>query len=665
MQRTVRGRRRAKPGEAGPVEAAPRAESVLPTVSSPADLKRLSRDDLRALCEEAREFVIDVVSRKGGHLGASLGVVELTVALEACLDLPEDRIVWDTGHQAYVHKILTGRRDALWTIRQRGGISGFLRRDESPYDAFGAGHASTAISGALGMAAARDLAGKRYRVVAVVGDGAITGGLAYEALNNAGHSGRNLLVVLNDNGMSIAPNVGAIAQYLTSIKTNPRLKRIRDESLNLLRRLPKGPQMREIAERLEAAVNHALAPGGLFQALGFNYFGPVDGHDLDLLLELIPKILERPGPVLLHVLTRKGKGLPAAEVDDESFHGVQPFDRSTGEPIAAISPGSSFTAVFGDAMLEAAEAFPKTVAITAAMASGTGLTGFRDRHPDRFFDVGIAESHAVCFAAGLACDGARPVVAIYSTFLQRAYDQIVHDVALQGLPVVFAVDRAGLVGADGPTHHGALDLSYLRSVPGMVVAAPRDGSELRDLLFTGLAQDKAPFAIRFPRDVAPEGRGPSSPPRQLPIGSWEVLLEGRDAAFLAVGTTVEAALEARRLLAFRGIEAAVVNCRFVKPVDLEVLARLRASCPVLVTVEENAVPGGFGDGVLDALGAAGLPLDGVVRLGLPDAFVSHGSRAALLEEAGLIPASLDQAVVRALAVADGGRAPVAARSDAD
>lgn len=422
------------------------------------------------------------------------------MALEACLDLPSDRLVWDTGHQAYVHKVLTGRREALWTIRQFRGISGFLRRDESPYDAYGAGHASTAISAALGMAAARDLAGDDYRVVAVVGDGAMTGGLAYEALNNAGHSGRNLLVVLNDNGMSISPNVGAVANYLTSIKTNPRIKKIRDETLNLLRKLPHGGQVRGVAERVEAAINSALAPGGVFQSFGFNYFGPVDGHDLNLLMNLLPKVLERPGPVLLHVLTRKGKGLAAAEEDDESFHGVTPFDRATGKTLSsAVSSGPLYTAVFGESMVEAAEAFPRMVAITAAMASGTGLVPFKERYPKRFFDVGIAEEHAVCFAAGLACDGTRPVVAVYSTFLQRAFDQIVHDVALQCLPVVFALDRGGVVGADGPTHHGVLDLAYMRMVPGMVVAAPRDGNELRDLLWTALAQEQGPFALRFPR----------------------------------------------------------------------------------------------------------------------------------------------------------------------
>ncbi len=638
-----RGSGRSGAGAAGGV-------ALLDRVASPSDLKEFAREDLVRLCDEIRDFIIEVVSKKGGHLGASLGVVELTVALEACLDLPRDRLVWDTGHQAYVHKVLTGRREALWTIRQFGGISGFLRRDESPYDAFGAGHASTAISAALGMAAARDLAGERHRVVAVVGDGAMTGGLAYEALNNAGHSGRNLLVVLNDNGMSIAPNVGAVAQYLTSIKTNPRLKKIRDESLNLLRRLPAGGQMREVAERVEAAINAALAPGGVFQSLGFNYFGPVDGHDLNLLMHLIPKVLERPGPVLLHVLTRKGKGLAAAEKDDESFHGVTPFDRATGKTLAGpVARGPSYTTVFGQAMLEAADAFPRMVAITAAMASGTGLVPFQEKHPRRFFDVGIAEAHAVCFAAGLACDGTRPVVAVYSTFLQRAFDQIVHDVALQRLPVVFALDRGGLVGADGATHHGVLDLAYMRAVPGMVLAAPRDGNELRDLLWTALAHEEGPFAFRFPRDVAPACYDPERPPRILPIGSWEEIHDGTGVAFLAVGAMVETALEARRRLESLGVSAAVVNCRFVKPMDEALLARLRLRFPVLITVEENTLTGGFGDGVLEALDRAGLPMEGVVRLGIPDGFTTHGGRAQLLNDVGLSPEHLERRALDSLA----------------
>jgi 1-deoxy-D-xylulose-5-phosphate synthase len=445
--------------------------AILDRVTVPDDLKGLTEPELKALCAEVREYIVDVVSQKGGHLGASLGVVELTVALLRVLTLPHDRVVWDTGHQAYVHKVLTGRKDALWGIRQYGGISGFLKREESPYDTFGAGHASTAISAALGLAAARDLAGEKRKVVAIMGDGAMTGGLAYEALNNAGHSARDLLVILNDNGMSISPNVGALAHYLTNIQTNPRLRRLRKGGLDAMGRLPRvGETARSLATRLESAIKTALVPGGLFEALGFNYIGPVDGHDLPMLLDLLPKVLDRPGPVLLHVMTRKGKGLPAAEADHEGFHGVAPFDKTTGKAIPAASPGRpGYTAVFGQAMIEAAAVFPKMVAITAAMPSGTGLNGFREAFPTRFHDVGIAEAHGVCFAAGMACEGARPVATIYSTFLQRAFDQIVHDVALQHVPVIFAIDRAGVVGADGPTHHGVLDLSYMRCVPGMIV----------------------------------------------------------------------------------------------------------------------------------------------------------------------------------------------------
>ncbi|HJQ98000.1 MAG TPA: 1-deoxy-D-xylulose-5-phosphate synthase, partial [Candidatus Polarisedimenticolaceae bacterium] len=536
-------------GGVAPDAPSPRTP-VLPRIAAPGDLRRLDDDELDRLCAEIREFIIDVVSQKGGHLGASLGVVELTVALHRILDLPHDRIVWDTGHQAYVHKVLSGRREALWGIRQAGGISGFLKREESPYDTFGAGHASTAISAALGMAAARDLAAESRKIVAILGDGALTGGLAYEALNNAGHAGRDLLVVLNDNGMSISPNVGALAHYLTELQTNPRLTRWRSTGLEAMSRLPRvGGTARSLATRLQSAIKTAIVPGGLFEALGFSYIGPVDGHDLRSLLDLLPKVLERQGPVLLHVLTKKGKGLPVAEADHEGFHGVSPFDKVTGKAIASAAPGPTYTAVFGSAMLEAADAFPKMVAITAAMPSGTGLTAFQKRFPLRFHDVGIAEAHGVCFAAGLACEGVRPVAAIYSTFLQRAFDQIVHDVALQHVPVVFAVDRAGLVGADGPTHHGALDLTYLRCVPGLVVTAPKDGNELKDLLWTALSQDERPFAIRFPRDTVPEGYDPEQAPRALPVGSWEMLHEGRDATLVATGTMVRIALAARGLLA--------------------------------------------------------------------------------------------------------------------
>jgi 1-deoxy-D-xylulose-5-phosphate synthase len=624
---------------------------VLDRVGAPSDLKTLSIEELQALCGEIRDYIVDVVSQKGGHLGASLGVVELTVALARVLDLPNDRIVWDTGHQAYVHKVLTGRKDALWGIRQYGGISGFLKRAESPYDTFGAGHASTAISAALGLAAARDLTGAKRRVVAVMGDGAMTGGLAYEALNNAGHVAADLLVILNDNGMSISPNVGALAHYLTNIQTSPRLRRIRKESLDVVGRLPRvGTTARQLATRLESAIKSALVPGGLFEALGFNYIGPVDGHDLPMLIDLLPKVLDRPGPLLLHVMTRKGKGLPAAEADHEGFHGVVPFDKVTGKSIAAPAPSRpGYTAVFGKAMLEAAAVFPKMVAITAAMPSGTGLNAFREAFPARFYDVGIAEAHGVCFAAGMACDGVRPVAAIYSTFLQRAFDQIVHDVALQEVPVVFAIDRAGVVGADGPTHHGVVDLSYLRCVPGMVVSAPADGNELRDLLWTALTQDQAPFSIRYPRDVVPDGYDPARPPSVVPVGSWATLSEGSDVTLLAVGAMVEPAKAVRVELAARGLSVGLVNCRFVKPLDLATLRRVRAASSLMVTVEENNLPGGFGEGVLDALAAEGLSRERVVCLGLPDQFVTHGSRAELLAEVGLDAAGIASSVLAALA----------------
>ena len=632
------------------------AQRLLETIDRPADLKGLTVPQLRQLCGEIREFIIDVVSQKGGHLGSSLGVVELTVALEAVLDLPNDRVVWDTGHQAYVHKLLTGRREDLWSIRQYEGISGFLKRNESEYDAFGAGHASTAISAAAGLAAARDLAGEERNVVAVIGDGAITGGLAYEALNNAGQNARRMIVILNDNGMSIAPNVGAISHYLTQVSTSPQIKKMRDDSLAILKKLPAlGESMGTIASRFETAVKSFLVPGGLFEALGFNYIGPVDGHDLDQLMALLPKLLKREAPVLLHVVTKKGKGLAPAENDDESFHGVKPFDKVTGKAKDSGSASAlpSYTKVFGQSMLEAAEAFPRMVAITAAMPTGTGLTEFKERHPDRFFDVGIAEAHGVCFSAGLACDGARPVATIYSTFLQRAFDQIVHDVALQKLPVVFAIDRGGLVGSDGPTHHGVLDLSYLRCIPNMIVAAPKDGDEMRDLLWTGLEQDRAPFAFRYPRDTVPAGYDPQRVPRPVPIGSWEQVEDGSDLALLAVGTMVRSAVEAREILARRGIAARVVNCRFVKPMDEEMLARLRGEFPLLVTLEENSLVGGFGDGVIDRLDAAGMSRDGVVRLGLPDRFVTHGSREQLLREVGLLPEQIADAAEAALRSLDG------------
>lgn len=609
---------------------------ILDRVESPSDLKELERDDLVTLCREIREFIIEVVSQQGGHLGASLGVVELTVALCRILDMPADKVVYDTGHQAYVHKVLTGRKEKLWGIRQYDGISGFLKRDESEHDAFGAGHASTAISAALGLATARDMADRDGKVVAILGDGALTGGLAYEALNNAGQSGSDLLVILNDNGMSIAPNVGALSQYLASITSNPTLMKLREEVVTLVKKLPAGESVGGLAKRMESGIKSAFVPSALFEALGFTYFGPVDGHDLESLLDILPRLLNRGGPVLLHVHTKKGKGLTHAEEDDEGFHGVVPFDPRTGKirkQPAGGTPG--YTKVFGQTMLQAAEQFPQMAAITAAMPTGTGLNPFKEKYPGRFFDVGIAEAHAVCFAAGLACEGVRPVVTIYSTFLQRAYDQVVHDVALQKLPVIFALDRGGLVGADGPTHHGVLDLSYMCTVPDMVVAAPKDGNELRDMLWTAMDHTSGPFAFRYPRAQVPESWDPDRLPQVLPIGSWEILREGADAAILAVGAMVVEAMAAAEILAASGLSATVVNARFVKPLDEAMLGELRRDHNLLVTVEENTTVGGFGAAVasfLEKESGAGAPF---LRLALPDGFVTHGPRERLLDDVGL------------------------------
>lgn len=609
---------------------------ILDRIRTPSDLKGLDRAQLDQLCREIRDFLVDEIMPTGLDVASSLGVVELTVALESVLDLPKDRLVWDTGHQSLVHKLLTGRRAELVTTGRLGGLSKYPAREESPFDPFGAGHASTAISAALGMATARDLAHEDYRTVAVIGDGAMSGGMAFEALNNAGRSKRSLVVILNDNGESVNPKVGTIAHHLTSIRTNPHVMRLRDESLGLIERLPAlGETVGDLAKKMEQAVKTALVPGALYEALGFNYIGPLDGHDLNAMLELLPKVVDRERPTLLHVLTQRGKG-------------------SEGRTSVALSRREeatrpSYTEVFGRAMLEAAEAFPSMVAITASLATGTGLAEFRKKQPQRYFDVGIAEAHGICFAAGLACDGARPVATISSSFLKRAYDQVVQEVAIQKLPVVFAQERAGLVGEPGVAHHGAFDLSYLRCVPNMTIAAPKDGNELGDLLWTALSQSGGPFAIRYPRSPVPRSWDAKRRPRVLPIGSWEVLHEGDRAALLAVGSMVEIAEEARELLRQQGKNVGLVNCRFVKPLDRKTLAELRKRYSVLVTVEENALLGGFGDGVLDALNDEGATLDGLIRRGLPDRFVTHGTRDQLLEEVQLTPKALCATVLEALA----------------
>ncbi len=628
-------------GEATRPEA---VRSLLPTVNSPADVKRLSDRELVQLAEELRRYIIEVVSKTGGHLAPSLGTVELTIALHYVFDAPRDKIVWDVGHQAYGHKVLTGRRDRLPSLRQYQGLAGFVSPAESPYDAFGVAHASTSIAAAMGMAVARDAAGEDHQVVTVTGDGAMTGGLAYEGLNNAGHSGRDILVVLNDNEMSISPNVGAISKYLTSITSSGYYNRLKNEIRNMIRKLPLGEEAGELAKRIERSLKDVVVPGGLFQALGFQYYGPIDGHDLSELIPVLENLKKVKGPKLLHVITKKGKGYAFAEADSCVFHGVSAFDPASGALAAggkAAAP--DYNKVFAEALSRLADENPRVLAITAAMADGTGLQSFKQKHPEKFFDVGIAEAFGVCFSAGLAISKMRPVAAIYSTFLQRAYDQIIHDVGVQCLPVTFCLDRAGLVGADGPTHHGVFDLSYLRVVPNFVVSAPKDGDELGDLLKTAVDQEVYPFAIRYPKRSSRRFT-PGRAFVTIPIGSWEVLHEGTDAVLLAVGSMVEAAETTRAELAKEGIAVGVVNARFVKPLDETLLRALAARYPVLVTLEENTLRGGFGSAVHEFFAERRLEVGGLHHLGIPDRFVTHGSMAQLLDEVGLSPARLIERV---------------------
>ncbi len=627
----------------------------LDRVGRPEELKKLDPADLPELARELREEIVSVVSANGGHFGSPLGVVELTIALHYLLDSPRDKIVWDVGHQAYAHKLLTGRRARFHTLRLKDGLSGFTLRAESPHDPFGAAHASTAISAALGMAKARDLRGEDFKVVAVVGDGALTGGLAFEGLNNAGALGTDILVILNDNEMSIAPNVGAIHHYLTEILTNPLYNKLRSETWKLAGGIPVvGDKVRHLAGKVEESVKNLVVPGTLFEELGFRYIGPIDGHDLTELLDFLPRVLDMPGPVLLHVLTKKGKGYELAEADPWGWHGKGAFDKTTGR--SEPEPGHpKYTKLFGEALVTVGREVPEMVAITAAMPDGTGVNIFQKAFPERTFDVGIAEQHAVEFAAGLTTQGMRPVCAIYSTFLQRAYDIIVHDVAIQCLPVVFAMDRAGLVGQDGPTHQGAFDLAYLGCLPNFVVAAPKDEREMQDLLYTAVRQTERPFAFRYPRDSVPgvlDGRRERF--ERIPIGSWEELRDGRDVALLAVGTMVRTALEVADALAEEGLEATVLNCRFVKPMDEELLTRTLLRHDRVVTLEEAALPGGFGERVgrfihdhPEIAGDARL-----VSLGIPDVFIQHASRKEQLAEAGLDAASVLRRVLALVAQAD-------------
>ena len=607
---------------------------LLDTVRLPADLRGLPESKLRQFADELRQETIDAVSITGGHLGAGLGVVELTVALHYVFNTPEDRLVWDVGHQAYPHKILTGRRDRIRTLRQGGGLSGFTKRDESEYDPFGAAHSSTSISAALGMAVARDLDGRKNHVIAVIGDGAMSAGMAYEAMNNAGSMDSRLIVVRNDNDMSIAPPVGAMSAYLSRLLSSKSYRSLRHLGKEMAKKFPR--QIETAAKRAEEFARGMVTGGTLFEELGFFYVGPIDGHNLDHLLPVLRNVRDASeGPVLVHAVTRKGHGYPPAEKAADKYHGVVKFDVVTGAQAKAVSNAPSYTKVFAEALIKEAEHDDKIVAITAAMPSGTGLNLFAKRFPDRAFDVGIAEQHAVTFAAGLATEGYKPFCAIYSTFLQRAYDQVVHDVAIQRLPVRFALDRAGLVGADGPTHAGAFDIPYLGCLPGMVVMAAADEAELVHMVATAAAIDDRPSAVRYPRG---DGVGIELPARGSPleIGRGRIIREGTTVALLSLGTRLQECLKAAEELAMRGLSTTVADARFAKPVDEKLIRRLVGEHEVVITIEDGAI-GGFAAQVMQFLAMAGL-LDGGLKirsLMLPDRFIDHNKPELQYAEAGL------------------------------
>ena len=601
---------------------------LLETIEDPAQLRELDRRSLAQLAQELRAFILEAVSATGGHLSSNLGTVELTIALHYVFRTPEDRIIWDVGHQTYGHKILTGRREQMRTLRQKGGLAGFPRREESVYDTFGTAHSSTSISAALGMAVAARQRGNDRHVVAVIGDGAMTAGMAFEALNNAEQSNANVIVILNDNDMSISENVGALNNYLAKLMSGrfyAATKKTAEKMLSV------APPMKELAKRFEEHAKGMLTPSTLFEEFGFNYTGPIDGHNLGALIDTLGNITRLEGPQFLHVVTRKGQGYKLAEEDPIAYHGPGKFDPGVGIVKPKLAPDArprpTYTQIFGEWLCDMARQDKRLVGITPAMREGSGLVKFSQEFPDRYFDVGIAEQHAVTFAAGLAVDGMKPVVAIYSTFLQRAYDQLIHDVALQNLPVVFALDRGGLVGADGPTHHGAFDLSYLRCIPNMTVMAPADENECRQMLFTGFSLD-GPSAIRYPRGAGP-GVEVEVAMKALPVGRGEVRREGRHVAILAFGTVLKPALDAGAEL-----NATVANMRFVKPLDRDLVIRLATTHELLVTIEENVAMGGAGSAVLELLAAEGLAVP-VVQLGLPDAFVEHGDPQQLLADCGL------------------------------
>ena len=620
--------------------------NYLPNIKGPEDIRSLSENELHELCEELRAHTIDTITEIGGHLAPTLGVIELTVALHYVYNTPKDKLIWDVGHQGYAHKLLTGRFEEFPTIRQFKGLSGFLKRSESEYDVIGAGHASTSISAALGIAEGRHQKNENFKIAAIIGDGAMTGGLAYEGINNAGHLGKQFLVVLNDNEMSISPNVGAISTYFTRLISNPLYNRVRNEFWDLTGKLPVARRKtRSFIKKVEESLKSLIIPGILFDELGFRYFGPIDGHDLNEVIHTLENIKDIQNPVILHVLTKKGKGMVSVDVESRDyhndaikFHAVKPNGKAqasekieTNVPIQ--SPVPSFQDVFGKLSCEIARNRDDTVCITAAMREGTGLVPYSQEFPDRYYDVGIAEGHGVTFASGLAAQGIRPIAAIYSTFLQRAYDHIIHDCAIQHLPVIFCMDRSGIAGEDGPTHHGALDIAYLRCIQDMIVTAPKNGNEFRHLLYTALNITEKPFSIRYPKASSVEF-DETGQMELLPIGSWETCQQGSDVAILAVGPMAYTAMDAAKNLASIGITCEVVNCRFIKPMDTAYLNSIKSKFSKVITLEEGTTTGGFGDGVASWLLENGFS-GRLKRLGLPDTFVEHGSRDQILTMLGL------------------------------
>ena len=614
----------------------------LNNIKSPQDLKSHPKEDLVIICDELREYIISTISEIGGHLAPTLGAIELTTALHYVYDTPKDKLIWDTGHQAYAHKVLTGRLDSFGTIRKYKGLSGFLKRTESEYDVFGAGHASTSISAGLGIACARDLNDENFKVVSIIGDGALTGGLAFEALNNAGHLKKQLLVIVNDNDMSISPNVGAFRNYLVKIATNKSYNYIRGKIGKLITKLPKGFKFIEaLLKKVESSTKNFFLPTTIFEDLGFRYFGPVDGHNINELVDTLSNIKDLNTPVVLHTITKKGKGLDYAEHDPIKYHGVKKKKETSIEKVQEEAP--IFQNVFSDISCSLAKDNKDIVAITAAMREGTGLVNFAKEFPDRYFDVGIAEAHAVTFAGGLAVNGKTPIVAIYSTFLQRAYDQIIHDIALQKLPVVFCLDRSGLVGEDGATHHGVLDIPYMKCIQGMIVSAPRDGNELKDLLLTATNYNSGPFSIRYPKESSINFDSTNS--NIIKIGSWEVMSIGKDILILAVGSMVKRSMDIVDMLKEKNIEAEVVNCRFIKPMDLEYLNNNCSKFSKIVTIEEGVLDGGFGESVTAWSSSQNLKND-ILNIGIPNDFVDHGPRNVLLEEVGLDSQSLYEKITK-------------------